>query len=203
MIKLLVKNIAVLAVLLFAGQASAVVIEGTNNPIDNTADFAWTVNSDGQLVVTLANTSNFDALLTGFQFDVANGAVSGMVSVTGTLDNGDWVWTTDVTGCSADECLITGTNLNGGNPQAGIQVSNSGVFTFSGDFADPSTITNIMVRFQRTGSDGEGSDRGFECISDCEPPDVPEPGTLMLFGFGLIGLGLASRRRRGLRHGQV
>jgi len=169
-----------LALVAFAGQASAFVIEGTTNSEDNTADFTWSIGSDGELVISVSNTSNFDALITGFQFEVADDTdgVSALVDVGGTGGDAGWTWTTDVTGCSADDCLITGRNLNGGDPKDGIGVASTGIFTFLGDFLDPTTIVNVMVRFQRTGSDGEGSDRGFECRVDCDPSDVPEPCTL-------------------------
>lgn len=197
MIKQIFKTVGILSLIAFSGQASAVIIQGTTNPVDNTADFTWSINADGELVVALDNTSNFDALITGFQFEVGDdtAGVSALVDVSGTGGDASWTWTTDVTGCSAEDCLITGRNLNGGDPKDGISVASTGIFTFLGDFLDPTTIVNIMVRFQRTGSDGEGSDRGFACQVDCGPSEVPEPGTLLMFAVGLLGFGLVWRRR--------
>ena len=86
MIKQIFKTVGVLSLVAFSGQASAVIIEGTNNPVDNTAEFTWSVNADGELVVSVDNTSNFDALITGFQFEVGDdtAGVSALVDVIGT-----------------------------------------------------------------------------------------------------------------------
>ena len=51
------------------------------------------------------------------------------------------------------------------------------------------------------GLDVTGSGVEFLPFSPVTPTSIPEPGTLALFGFGLVGLGLA-RRRRPLKAGK-
>ena len=96
MIKQIFKSITMLSLVAFAGQASAVVIEGTTNPEDNTANFTWTLGAGGELVISVNNTSNFDALITGFQFEVADDTdgVSARVDVSGTGGDEGWAWAT-------------------------------------------------------------------------------------------------------------
>ena len=137
--KNILKTFALIGLFGFASQASAVVIQGETNPVDNTADFTWSINSDGNLEVSINNTSNFDARITGFQFEITDDVtgITALIDVGGTLDDAGWSWTTDVTGCDAEECLITGRNLNGGDPLEGISVGSTATFTFVGDFVDP------------------------------------------------------------------
>jgi hypothetical protein len=109
--------------------------------------------------------------------------------VSGTGDDSDWTLITCTKpGVEGEDCTVSGPNEFGGDVSSGIVVGATGTFTFSGTFANPATLTDFFVRWQATGIDGEGSDKGFEV-------GLPEPGTLALLGAGLLGLG-ASRRRR-------
>ena len=182
--------------LLWVGSAYAVPIAGINDPENNTAEFTWEVNGSGDLVISIENTCNFNCVITGFQFTILDDVAGpdGSILVTGTLGDDGWTITAEVVGCSADECVLTGNNLNGGDPQEGIAAGGTGIFTFGGEFADPSNLGEILVRFQQAGEDGSGSDRGYVC-TDCKPPEVSEPAPLALLGIGLLAL-VAGRRLR-------
>ena len=193
---------------LWAGAANAgtVSIVGNTDPANHTATLTWNASgapdSGGSvptLTITLANTSN-DGIITAFGFSFVNGdtgTISSMV-VSGTLKDSGWAWQA----CSqpsigAQECAVTGPNEFGGKVLYGIPTTNPdsvGTFVFTGSFQDPTNLTDFFVRWQRT--TGGGSDKGFECTdpNGCLP-GFPEPGTLALFGMGLLGLA-ASRRRR-------
>jgi len=195
--------------LLFAltAQAETISIVGNSTGGLSTATVTCTFNPmTNTLTLTITNTSRFDARITGIGFDLVQGDFSGNGSSglngfsgannagftfgDGALGNVpqfgnavlDFGWTTGNSG-----------NFSGGSPNDGIAPGSSLTLSVSGSafagLTEAQICQTILVRFQRVGADGEGSD-----VATPSQP-VPEPTSMLLLGSGLVGLGGAARRK--------
>ena len=97
---------------------------------------------------------------------------------------------------SPDSSLYTGAILQGASYRAGritLTIDNATPTSLQLGFFDPNKDSFLAAGGGEITPDFSA---GVVCLNGCPPPPVPEPGTTMLMGLGLLGLALASRSSR-------
>jgi hypothetical protein len=196
-----------------AGVANATVISSSSN---NPLSFSWSYNTgaslltgNGSLTVTGFNSSSLTVTatltntsllggqggerLTAFGFGIDPNATG--VSFVDSADAGmvDASLSSIPSLSLIDVCAYGGSNCQGGS-NGGIFAGTSDTFSIllAGTWGNSVDIAPIGFKYQT----GYGS---FEFTGTPDDPDtptsVPEPGMLFLLGAGLLGLGMARRRK--------
>jgi hypothetical protein len=197
----------------------AIPITGTGTLGDFSGSFTYSFVNDtsASVVVSLTNTSPAanGGYLTAFAFNNPNNYITG-ATFSSTLPNFGLIGTPDFdntisgspfgdfdAGSSTDSSW-----LGGGNPNKGIPIGTTGIFTFSLTGSGLSSLTTQDFLNELTSSPSGQSYwfaarfRGFEnggsdkvpADDTPPPPTIPEPTTILLLGSGLLGLfGLRNR----------
>lgn len=199
---------AAMAVAAASGAVSADIVNIQSDSANSTeglgtftgsVEYNFVADSSGILTITLNNTSNVDngGFITGFLFNMDSAdAVATLTSGTHPFDqatgnglNGQPFGDPFDAGAA-----IGGKFEGGGNPNDGVAVGDTGIFTFDITASDAAGLSawsfltgpydfNFIVRF-----------RGFEDGGSDKVPAVPTPGALAL--LGTAGVLVSGRRRR-------
>lgn len=180
---------------------AATIVDFTGNTNGSLASGTITLDlAADQLSFTasMTNTSPFNAVLTGFGFDLGSSLlysgspdpITNPAGVNFDFTDGDLGNVPQFASANLDFGYLTGANFAGGNPGDGLSAFQTMNFMISGSFAgmtEAEILSGLFVRFQQVGLDGELSDVA-------NPTPIPEPASLLLFGTGLAYL--ARRRMR-------
>lgn len=206
----LISSLVIACLILLPMSSFAIPIAGSGQWGSFTGEMTF---SSGILNISLTNTSPEanGGYLVGFAFNVPEG-----IAFYGTYEysappESNFFLTYALNSINAapygtfDMLVATSDSFEGGGPpQAGLPVNSYASFSFEfrGDVSGVTSEDFLNTLSIPTGGGTEGTSfvvrfRGFEVndASDKVPYSVPEPGTMLLLGIGLLGVGIASRRK--------
>lgn len=212
-------SLAILSIAATVARADTVNVVGVESGSFSTATVVCEFNSQtNTLTFTITNTSHITqpgstSTITAIGFDLpprGNASDSGLNGFTGmqapsltstfTFSDADLGTVPHGFGSPPpvvlDFAFITGSDFSGGQTHLGLLPGESASFTVSGaafaGFTEAEICNAIFVRFQNVPP--EGGSEG----SDVATPggEIPEPGTMLLLGTGLIGAAGVVRKFR-------
>lgn len=137
-----------------------------------------------------------DGSFTSFDYNAGSKFIDGGAALTGPFAGFDiCVATSDITNCNG---VGSSGYLAGESDAFGFVLSFLGSWDSASAFqTDLFSDFTSCARFQAVSGPDFSGDSDRICLGEKTPPDdLPEPGTLALFGLGLAGLGLGFRRRK-------
>lgn len=177
--------------------------------------------ADGSVIDGLSGSTTFTLTgvsSTGYTFDysVANTTDSGLTSRISSFafDTNPDIATASSTGTfdytvldsnypngigNVDVCFKGGDSNSCGGNSGGVTTGDTGTGTLTLNFGTPVsslTLDNFFIRYQSITGAGNVTSASGAVTSSSGGTQVPEPGMIVLFGFGLAGVAFASRRRR-------
>ena len=187
----------------YLGTGNAPIFLFNNNQTGNEQDlYAWarvtisssTDSSLNPILLEMANNHGFGPLPGGFSIPYAS---NGSEPLPYDYVHSGGKVCTDVTATAVVSCDSPGAitfNHNLGANQAAYALISPELNTFLTDWNSTSLYDLISIDLRMTGLNN-GYEQVFILPGTVTAPPVPEPGTLVLFGAGLLGLGIYTKRR--------
>ncbi|MBX3636516.1 MAG: cistern family PEP-CTERM protein [Rubrivivax sp.] len=177
-------------------QLSAQVVYTLNSFVDNnTATFGIEVQNTTPAAQAGTNR------ITAFGVDVVTPSLTGAGSNSSVFGNAVLNSNMPSGIGRVDLCATSGPSNCSGGGGGGLSEGQIDTFMLTLDFSanvPPITFQNFVIRYQSVGVNSAGSIAFTGCVSgdpNCDPRQVPAPGSLALVGAALLGL-YAVRRRR-------
>jgi hypothetical protein len=206
---------ALMALTTVPAMATQLTLQGVNHDYLSAAvDFDYSydaAHNQGLVDIGITNTSTDNSRLTSFAFNLPSN-ITGLASFTGPSSwegriNPDHINTPEAFG-KFDVAGLSGESFGGGSAKYGIPVGQTFEFLFRFSGSDLASLTDLsflgldsyakprsndelepfIARFQKVGENGDMNDLAV-------PAPVPEPGTMVLLGFGALSLCIYSKRR--------